>query len=562
MKNKKRFLGTLSFNQEEISSMNIQLNAVGISMPVLTMPKEQAGYTSTRDWLSFGWMGNDPKFYKDVQANDIMPKREDFIEVPFRLISATVVGGGSWKAADFSNVDVLKPSTMMLEGKTVYKDHETDMDNWVGLVTGVKWTESFVDTATGITVPAGIDGMIAIDAKTNPKTARGVLGGMIYSNSVTVEFEYEMSHHFENEWDFIERVGTFGSDGKMIRRLVKKIVNYHESSLVWLGADPFAKAIKTEGEGLKNIDIGSVYQFAKSSCKGTVENKITIAEETDKIRETVKNNKKLTINFALDEKILSLAKRNELQNEQVMNKFLLAFMVAFGKDLGLTEESVANLSDAQIQEALGKVALNKPEFAGASTNAQLISDISTKALDAFKASNEANKEATTVDLKAFMEDFAFVPATRLVELEGVETEKVTLAQEKEVLETANASLTVDATIGKEYIGMKRTEAIRLYKEAVGIEKADAAVVSLFEKADSAAVDGLLTQYTKAVTHKFGGQCAKCQSTEFQFRSTLDVIGKEEGGKTEQLAVDNSGSYEDIQNRYNRSAPILGGKLDD
>ena len=73
---------------------------------------------------------------------------------------------------------------------------------------------------------------MAVDAKTNPKVARGVLMGSIFSNSVTVEFEWKMSHPFENEYEFLDKIGQYGADGKMIRRVVTKILNYHKSSLI------------------------------------------------------------------------------------------------------------------------------------------------------------------------------------------------------------------------------------------------------------------------------------------------------------------------------------------
>src|SRR5690606_12701038 len=113
----------------------------------------------------------------------------------------TTVGAGSWKATDFSDVRMLKGSMGKLKGKTVYKEHDQEVDNWLGFVKETSWSEQFTNS-TGDTVPAGIDGVLLIDAKTNPKIARGLLMGTIYSNSVTVVFDWEMSHHFEDEWEF------------------------------------------------------------------------------------------------------------------------------------------------------------------------------------------------------------------------------------------------------------------------------------------------------------------------------------------------------------------------
>jgi len=317
---------------------SVGLNAVGISMPTISgdaLEEYRKDLSRQRDSLNFGMFGNDPKYYEDVNMTDIMPKPEDFLEVPFRLISATIVGGGTWKATDFSGGTILKKSTPLLDGVPLYKDHETDTDNWVGLVNGVKWTNAFKN-GDGTDVPGGIDGLVAIDIKTNPKVARGVAMGAIFSNSVTVEFDWEMSHTFENEWDFLSRLGQTGTDGKMIRRVVTGIHNYHESSLVWLGADPFAKAIDTDGN-LKNIDISSVYSYTKASFSKAANVGEDKDDEMPADAEAMKQ--AFSLNFALDEKVLSLAKRtrsqNQNNNDTDMKKFMAAFMLAFGKDFNL-----------------------------------------------------------------------------------------------------------------------------------------------------------------------------------------------------------------------------------
>lgn len=513
----------MHFDKAELAG-SVSLGAVGISMPTMAGEALEAyrqGLSRNRDSLNFGMLGNDPKYYSQASMSDIMPKPEDFLEVPFRLISATVVGGGTWKATDFSNAAVLKKSVPMLDGVPLYKDHETDLDNWVGLVNGVKWTAAFKD-ASGIEVPAGIDGLVAIDVKTNPKVARGVAAGAIFSNSVTVDFDWEMSHTFENEYDFFNKIGTIGSDGKMIRRIVVGINDYHESSLVWLGADPFAKAI-TEDGNLKNIDISSIYSYTKQSFSKSAK---LVDDTEDAAPENLANTEKFSLNFALAENVLSLARRTEVvqnnnnQNNEDMNKFLAAFVLAFGKNFGLkdgetpTEEQMLGFMKQLSFKDDNSVVVSKDQHAALET-------FSSKALEIFKASKEENKDATTVDAVQFMAEHTFVATEKLTALQAKETEAATLAAGKTALETKVTSLTAEAEVGKKFIGMKRAEAIRLYKVAVGgEEKADAAVIGLFEKADSEAVDGLLKQYTKEATHKFSGKCASCGSTEFEFQSSM------------------------------------------
>ena len=61
----------------------------------------------------------------------------------------------------------------MLVGQTVNCDHSTDVANAIGSVKQTFWQESFKQD--GIVIPAGINGVLKIDAKANPRLARGIL---------------------------------------------------------------------------------------------------------------------------------------------------------------------------------------------------------------------------------------------------------------------------------------------------------------------------------------------------------------------------------------------------
>lgn len=223
--------------------------------------------TSARYLESFGLFGgasnNMNTFNPGLDVNsDVVPKEEDFIRVPFRLLSATVVAAGSWRSTDFGNEAVLKKSMRKLVGKPVYIDHDTDsVVNNVGVIEEVKWT------AAKDGVPGGIDGILKIDAKANPKVARGVLSNppSIGSFSVTVSFDWEQSHKFENDYEFENNIGKV-INGKMVTRKATLIHDYFEGSLVWLGADPYAKIRDNDGN-LLNIDRSSVFQNSRRDPK-------------------------------------------------------------------------------------------------------------------------------------------------------------------------------------------------------------------------------------------------------------------------------------------------------
>lgn len=500
---KKVFREKLSFNAADVLQRNsLSIDKAGLSMVLPSdfesFVKDFEGYS--REKLSFGMLGNDPKYYG--QSSDVAPKAEDFVEVPFRLISATIVGAGSWKCTDFSNVNVLKASRNLLDGKTVYKDHETDTDNWVGLVNGIKWSEAF--NSNGTKVPAGIDGIIAIDKVTNPKVARGALMGSIYSNSVTVEFDWEMSHPFDKEWDFVDKIGQLGADGKMVRRVVTAIHNYHETSLVWLGADPFAKAYDSAG-ALKNIDIGSVLAYTKAKPEES--------EMSADARASYEVSKKYAIDLGFDKNLLPLSKKNVYlpkENQFAMNeKFIIAFIAAFGTALNLKKEDLlAMKSEEELVAKMESFKLPSVDPA----DALALTAVKDLALAVVAKETPDTK---TVDLVEFAKTHVFVPATTLTSLEAA-------AAKVESLETEKVSLEKEAVAGRTYLSAKRTEAVRLYKATVGEDKADAAVVALFNSAEDSAVEGLLKQYTKDATMKFGGKCADCGSGNFEFKSSFEA----------------------------------------
>jgi hypothetical protein len=262
----------------------------------------------------------------------------------------------------------------------------------------------------------------------------------------------------------------------------------------------------------------------------------------------------MTINFALDKNVLSLAQRRASLNNKTDNNmklFLAAFIATFGKQFSLKD------GDEPTEEQMIGF-MKSLSFAGedgvivSSEQKAHLDLFSSKALEAFKAANEANKEATTVDVVAFMGANTFVPSETLVQLQATATEVEQLKTTKTELEGTVTSLQSDATLGKKYLGLKREEAIRLYKGAAG-DSASEAVIKLFKDADDAAIDGLLTQYTKAITQKFSGSCASCGSVDFKFQSSLSGEGEEHKNS----AVNTDVSAEAIYARFNKPSMNIG-----
>ncbi len=170
---------------------------------------------------------------------DVVPVEDDFVSVTYRALSAATLAD---RAIDFSNEPMLKRAVGLLDGQTVFKDHETYVDNWVGRVDGTSW-----DAETK-GLPPGINANLKLDSVKDPMTVRGVLQGALHSVSVTVSFEWKPSHpKLMDEHNFWNNLGI-EVDGEMVRIVVTRIEKFWEISLVWQGADQYAKQIGADGK--------------------------------------------------------------------------------------------------------------------------------------------------------------------------------------------------------------------------------------------------------------------------------------------------------------------------
>jgi hypothetical protein len=172
--------------------------------------------------------------------DEVEPDEGDYIYPVFRALSATLIPG-YW--LDYGTPGMLEQSARLLEGQTVYKNHSfRDVEQWIGVVNSASWDAEGTKTQG---VP-GINVELKIDWRMNPRIARGLLmePPAIHSVSVTVLFEYEYSHpQLMEEGRFWNLLGD-EVDGEIVRLVVTKILGYWEISLVFQGADQFAKRIE------------------------------------------------------------------------------------------------------------------------------------------------------------------------------------------------------------------------------------------------------------------------------------------------------------------------------
>lgn len=424
----------------------------------------------------FGFWGGDidyNTYYPNLDKSELTPKDEEFIEPMFRLLSETIVSK-NWNPTDFGQNGVLKASMKMLLGQTVNCDHETNIGNAIGAVSQVMWQESYKDGS--FTIPAGINGILKIDGKANPRIARGILmePPSIHSNSVTVQFKWDKSHPQMEDNEFYQKLGTYDSKGVMVRRMVTEIVRYLETSLVSHGADSFAQKIGSDGKIInptfakRTWSSYEEYRDDKSKQYFFTDYKSDFSsfQEKDDTQGSFNDNQEG------DEK-------SKTNNKENMNKELQEFLESlFGKDM---------LTLGEGQEMSQEAAVS------------LIQNLVSS----------RNELQTSVD--------------------NLTTEKNSLTEQVTNLNAQVANLTEMATVGKNHIASLRENAVGTYKKLMG-ENADETIVTMLN-AETTGITTLISltkDYQARLEEKFPLTCAKCGSKDVNRASSVsedDTQGK-------------------------------------
>ena len=437
-----------------------------------------AAKTNKESLSKFGLFSNIDynTFFPDVQPKDFNPEKDEFIEPIFRLLSNCIVSK-NYNPTEFP-ADVLKASMPLLVGQTVNCDHETNIGNAIGSVVDVFWQEAY-KTADGQEIPAGINGKLKIDAKANPRIARGINMDppSIHSNSVTVQFEWKPSHDFENPWEFWDRLGTYDENGQMIRRIATRIISYKETSLVSHGADPFAQLLDNKGKIINPGYASSVYNSFSEVIKEKVSSSCSAVSTTDyKALGEVAVMHNTSININKGEQPSPVDKN---QNKNIMNKELQEFLEKlFGEGM----LSLAEGSSASVELVLTEVK-------------KLVQDKKDLSIQL----TEAQKNASTLQ------------------------EKVTN------LENDAKENTSFIEMGKNHLKEVREATLASYKKISGEEKIDTHIVNLIE--NTASLDLLISlksTYDAQLEEKFPLHCADCGSHNINRASS--VSQEEHSGK--------------------------------
>lgn len=439
-----------------------------IALPSFSEKFYQASRVEVNKFGLFGSNTDYNTYYPDVTPEDVKPKDNEFIEPVFRMLSNCIVAK-NYMPTEFPE-DVLKASMGLLVGQTVNCDHETEIGNAIGSVKEVSWQNAYTDETMGIEIPAGINAVLKIDAKANPRIARGIMMDppSIHSNSVTVQFEWKPSHSFEKEWEFYDKIGTIAEDGTMVRRIVTKIISYKETSLVSHGADPFAQIIKNGKINNPQYAGATYYSFSDMPPmdEKTLRSKIAYLDFKDiRSNDIMYNTSKPNYEGNQNPKIQN--DMNELQKflDQLFSDGVL---------------SLAEGSTPSIEVALSQVK------------------------DLVVAKNSLTQEKAKADQK-------------ISELQG----EVTSLKEQI---SANQAM---VNIGTNHLSEVRSSAIASYKKLYGDDKVDQNILALLE-ADSTNIETLLSlkaTYDAQLDEKFPMRCANCGSHDVS-RASSSIQGND------------------------------------
>ena len=437
-------------------------------------------------------------FYPEVKPEDLKPEADTFIRPTYRALSKVIVRRRT-NPVDFSKGTVLKDSMPLLMRHTVHVDHETSIGNAVGSIASVAFQEKY--NANGVTVPAGINAELLIDGKSHPNIARKIMmePPAIHSASVTVRFGWEPSHKFEDVREFLHKIGQFGEDGQLIRRIVTEIKAYNEISLVGHGADPFAQLLDEDGK-IVNPKMAEANESLSAQGKEKPQHYFfdyktdTVSNSADYDDTSDSNNTNDKLNIKMKEFLLLLAAKLTIQNFESLNEQAL-------------QRAVEEATDAYVLKAEKNV---------------------TDELTA--VTRERDDEKTAHD--------ALKELTKDLDLDKLKDLDIRV-------------LEANSQIGDVALKSQRETCEKTYKKLKG-ENTDEAMLTTIKEANFASLVSLTKTFKEQLDDKYPGKCNDCKSTNVSRNAAVTEKGvtdpAEEQTEEEKNEKEDEGNTEELSNQ--------------
>lgn len=443
--------------------------------------KEQTGEQLEKFGLFDSGSPNYSVYYPDVTPEDLDPQDADFIYPVYRLLSEVIIDPKGM-AVDFSQTKALKKSMPLLVGQSIYIDHETATGTAMGTVMETYWQESY--TLDGKVIPAGINGILKIDGKSNPRISRAIMmtPPAIHSTSVSINFSWKPSHPQMDENEFYGLLGTFAKDGRRVTKIVDEVRAYFELSLVSHGADPFAKQIR--------------------------DGKIVMATQASRLYDM-----SLSANLVKKQPYMVLSSGDPLPYGYAAMSFKA--LDSFDTNLFNNENTESNMDLTTLIEQLG--------------------------LSATEITDEATFTAyvkSQLELAAGVADLNTQVETLTNEKTDLESQVQTLTSEKETLSNKITALESEdnvklAAVGTSAIAKAREEAIKFYRLAKA-DKVDTNIEDSINAADLSAANSFAESFRAEYEQAVPLTCQDCHSenvsrkfskVEKPGKSTLNAIDK-------------------------------------
>ncbi len=448
-------------------------------------------------------------YYKDVTAEDLMPKESDYVRPIFRALSEVVVRK-TYDPIDFGHEKgVLQSSAPLLVAQSIFTNHEAMVGNEVGVVSKTFWDRGY--TVGGISIPAGINFEALIDGKNHPRLARNLLSDppVVHSNSVTVQFKWSQSHPQMSYDEFRGKVGNFDDKGQLIRRIVTKIDSYNETSFVTHGADPFAQKVGKDGKIVNPTYAHNRDSFSESFLikKGRTnyyfsDFKTSITSNSEEEDTSLDND---NISEQEDTSIENQTQNCKMNKESVLLMAILAGITLSAEDTALSDAEFATKFDFAAFNT--KLLAEKTKLTALSIDAAKVAGLEAKiqTLETFKTTNEP----------------------KLAQLTLVEAQK-----SKQLAELMRVSALVNG------------------------KAVDGTLKDTYEAADLTTLEAFLTPLQAQLESKFPLTCKKCNSTEVARNSAAHGGHDDDSDTTAPLTADQLRDKAKASYKANRNKGFL------
>ncbi|WP_375560285.1 hypothetical protein ACE193_21645 [Bernardetia sp. OM2101] len=415
--------------------------------------------------------------------------------IPFRLLSAdSIIGAGGWNCSFFPK-KVLQEAAELWEGQVLRVDHSLSTKNIIGNVVEVWFDEGFIQN--GVAIPAGVNGFFRVSREEFSKEVELLTSDPagIRATSAGVQFEFEYSHEFEDDWESWYNIGNV-INGEYAHFKVTKITEVIEQSAVWDGADPCAVMLGMEEDAV-------IFKYLK-------ENRILNEARMDELKTKTEN------------------------KSQFKTEFKKEYPKGVAKFAKLTFDNPNKSLDDTFGEGLGKT------FDDHEKELKDVIDKSKKEETETESQEEEKVEATQESFKQELKE----KQSTITQLQiSLEEEKGEVAKLKTQLELANKKLKASeesVSFSKQILKKKQNYTKEVYAK-LGKEVTPA-IEAIIMKADFDSLDSLIESWGgQAMTIYGTPKCSECGGKEFTVRNSehTDLPDERETEKvTSNDALDN------------------------